>query len=137
MFIAGFLQNKGLNNLASKFEGQWQEEINHSKQIYDFLVDMNAPISMIEVQSPDFYIESIQSIARAYLDREILTTTSLNEIKKICIEESDAVAEEFLRDMIKQQRAEYEEALDFLDKAELTQNNWMNVFIWDLALKEG
>ena len=134
LFIAGYLKNKGLDKLASKFESQYDEENSHNKMIYDFLVDMNSPISMDSVDSTDFSINSIMDIAEAYLNREVLTTTSLNEIKNMCISENNGVAEEFLRQMVNQQRAELEEATTFYDQAELCGNDWKFVFLWDRSL---
>lgn len=136
MYIAGWLRNKGLNNIAEKFMGQWKEEIEHSKQIFDFLTDMNCPVSMDSVDSVDFEITTMSSISSFYLDREILTTTSLEEIKKMCIEENNGVAEEFLRQMINQQRAELEEASTFYDEMQLIGDAWALIKLYDLGIGE-
>jgi ferritin len=133
LFIGGFLKNKGLNRLAKHFEDQHLEEFNHSKMIYDFMTDLSAPIIIPEIDGINFEINSIVDIAQRYLDREIVTTTSLNEIKKIAIEEENCVAEEFLRKMIDLQRNEYAEATDFMDKAELVGNDWFKTLLLDLG----
>ena len=135
LYIAGYLKNKGLDKLASKFESQYDEENSHNKLIYDFLVDMNSPISMDSVDSADFEIKSILDIANAYLSREVLTTKSLEEIKNMCISENNGVAEEFLRQMINRQRAELEEANTFYDQSELCENDWKFVFMWNNSIE--
>jgi len=136
LFIAGYLKNKGLDNLAEKFIGQWKEETEHSKLIFDFLTDMNAKVVMETIDSVDFEISTMSSISSFYLDREVLTTTSLEEIKKMCIEESNGVAEEFLRQMINQQRAELEEASTFYDEMQLIGDAWALVKLYDLGIGE-
>jgi ferritin len=133
LFIGGFLKNKGLNHLAKKFEDQNTEELSHSKMIYDFMTDLNAPIIIPEIDGVNFEINSIVDIATRYLAREIVTTTSLNEIKKIAIEEENCVAEEFLRKMIDLQRHEYAESCDFMDKAELVGEDWFKALLLDLG----
>lgn len=133
IYIAGFLKNKGLDNLAKIFEGQYNEELSHAKMIFDFMTDLNADFQVPEINRVDVEINSMIDIAHHYLAREIVTTNSLDELKSLA-EEDNPVAEEFLRDMIKLQRHEYEEASSFLDKAEIVGNNWMNALIWDSSL---
>jgi ferritin len=135
LFIAGFLKNKGFNNLAKHFEEQHQEEFNHSKMIYDILTDLNSPISIPEINEINGTYNTIIEIADAYLKQEIATTNSLDEIKLLALDEKNPVVEEFMRGMITLQQSEYAEATDFMDKAQLTGGTWMNVLIWDVGLK--
>jgi ferritin len=135
LFISGYLKNKGLDGLAKHFEGQHEEEFNHSKMIYDFLIDHSSPISIPEINSPDKEINSIIQLAELYLEREIETTKSLNSIKHLAIDEDNPTAEEFMRDMIKIQRTEYEEATTFLDKANLAGDDWKTLLLWDASIK--
>ena len=134
LFMAAFLKNKGFNNIANHFEEQHEEEFKHSKMIYDILTDLNSPVYVPEIQEINIQFNSIIDFANAYLEREIATTQSLEEIKKLAIEESNSVVEEFMRDMIHLQRNEYAEATDFVDKAELTGGDWWKVSVWDVGL---
>ena len=72
--------------------------------------------------------------SQAYVDREIETTESLNEIKISAMDSSCPIVEEFMRKMIVNQQKEMEEALDFQDKAELFPE-WWQVALWDLGAK--
>jgi len=135
LFIAGFLKNKGFERIASHFEDQHKEEFEHSLIVYNLLTDLNSPIAIPEINAVNMNFGSIIEIASAYLNREIETTISLNEIKKLAIDEDCPVVEERMREMIKLQQAEYAEATDFMDKAELTGGDWWKVSVWDLGLK--
>lgn len=135
LFVSGYLKNKGLNNLGKFFEDQHDEETEHSKMIFKILTDLNGPVKIPEILGVDIPINTIQDVAKLFLDREIITTTSLDEIKKLAIDENNPVVEEFMRKMIKLQRKEYEEALDFMDKAEITGGDWKFVLMWDLGLE--
>jgi ferritin len=134
LYIAGFLKNKGFNNIAKHFVEQHAEETGHSLMIFDLMTDLNAPIKIPEIDAIDMPINSIMEIAEAYLNREILTTESLDEIKKLAIEQSNPVVEEFMRKMLVLQQNEYAEATDFMDKSQLTGNDWKWVFMWDIGL---
>lgn len=134
LYIAGYLKNKGLNKLAKHFEGQHDEETSHSLMIYGLLTDLNAPVAIPEIDAPNFNLNSILDIAKIYFDREVITTESLDAIKKLSIEEDCSIVEEFMRKMISMQQPEMEEAFDFQDKATLTGGDWKFVFMWDLGL---
>jgi ferritin len=135
LYIAGFLKNKGLENIAKHFEGQHDEETNHSKMIFDLLTDLNAPIVIPEIDGVGLNIVTILDIAKIYLDREVYTTDCLDDIKRLAIENQCPIVEEFMREMITLQQHEMAEANDFNDKAEITGGDWKWVMNWDLGLK--
>jgi ferritin len=135
LYIAAYLKNKGLENLSALFESQHDEETGHSKMIYELLTDLSADVFIPEISEVAIPFNSILDVAKAYLDREIQTTQSLDDIKKLAIDQNNPVVEEAMRDMIKLQRNEYAEATDFMDKAEITKGDWNWVLNWDLGLK--
>jgi ferritin len=132
MYMCAFLRNKGLDNLAKHFEGQHEEEIGHGKEFVSLLTDLNAEVFIPEVDEINMPFVSIVGLAQAYLDREILTTTSIYEIKNLAEEDKNPVVEEKCREMIAKQQKEYEEATTFLDKATLMPE-WWQVALWDAA----
>jgi len=132
--IAGYLKNKGLDNLALKFLQQHTEETEHSLILFNLLTDLNTDVIIGEIPEVSLQINNIMDIANAYLQREILTTTSLNEIKNQAIEDNNPVVEECIREMIKIQQHEYEESTTFMDKAEMTASDWKFVMLWDLGV---
>jgi ferritin len=135
LFIGAFLKNKGFEHIAKFFEGQHDEETSHAMMIYTLLTDLNAPVVIPEIPRIELSFSSIIDIAHQYLNREILTTESLNDIKKLAIDEDNPVVEERMREMIKLQQNEYAEATDFLDKAELTGGDWWKVMVWDMDIE--
>ena len=134
LVIAGFLKNKGLDKLAKIMEDQHDEEIKHSLMIYEFLTNMNSPFTAREVDLVELDIFTITDISEAYLDRELVTTQDLTDIKLLCIQENNSVAEEFLRKMIQLQENELAEASTFKDNADLTGNDWWKVKVWNDSL---
>lgn len=125
LYICGYLRNKGLDGIAKHFEEQHAEEIGHSKEFFSLLTDLNAPVTIPEVDEVNSPIDTIMDIAKLYLEREILTTASINEIKKLAIQEDNAIVEEKMRDMISKQQKEMEEATSFVDMAIILPEWWM------------
>ena len=135
--IASYLNGKGLSNLAKKFEEQHSEEIEHSLIIYKLLSDLSITFIVPEVESYDISnIDNILGIAELYLEREIITTESLGDIKKLAMEEDNHVVEERMRDMIELQQAEYAEATEFFDRSSLFVD-WWQVALWDSSIGKG
>lgn len=136
MKIAGRLEQKGLNNLAKHFIGQIQEENDHAKQIFDYIVDLNGYIDVQEVTPVIVELSDILEIANLYMNTEITTTNSLKEIANLAMEENDLVTWDFIMGMIRQQRVEYAEATTFLDNAELCGSDWYRVKVWNDSISE-
>ena len=137
-YMAAFLKNKGLDNLAKHFEGQTQEEYDHSKHFIDLLTDLNAEVYIPEINESKSVFNTIIDLANAYLEREIITTQNINSIKKLAISEDNPVVEEMCRDMITKQQAEYEEATSFLDNATLCgtgEDSWWKAKVWNDSLE--
>lgn len=133
MYICGFLRNKGLDNIAKHFEKQHLEEFEHSIEFFNLLTDLNADVTIPEIDEINIPLLTIADIAKIYLEREILTTKSINQIKEMSIMEGCYVAEEKMREMITKQQHEYAEATSFMDKAELLPE-WWQVAIWDSSM---
>jgi ferritin len=133
MHMCGFLKNKGLDNLAKHFDEQHDEETGHSKEFFNLLTDLNADVYIPEINEVNTQFKTMIELTTAYLDREILTTKSIDEIKKLAISENCPVVEEKMRDMITKQQKEYEEATLWVDNAELMPE-WWQCAIWDKTI---
>lgn len=134
LYMAGFLKNKGFNNISKHFEGQHDEETSHAKIIFDLLTDLNSPVVIPEIDEVFESFPTIIDLANIYLIREVETTDALNKIKKLAISDDNPVVEERIREMLKSQQHEYAEATDYLDKASLTGGDWWKVMVWDNSI---
>jgi ferritin len=134
LYICGWLRNKGLNGLAKHFEEQHDEETGHSKIIFNLLTDLNCDVIIKEIDEVSMPFNNILDVATAYLNREIITTKSLDDIKHQAMDDGNSVVEERMREMIKLQQNEYSEATDWNDKANITGGDWKFVLMWDLGV---
>ena len=135
MYMCGFLRNKGFDNLSKHFLEQHQEETEHSLEFFNLLTDLNAEVHIPEIDSVQISFENIGSLADAYLKREVLTTTSIQEILRLAIEDNSPVVEQKMREMISKQQKEYEEATTFLDNALLCGDDWFKVKLWSDSIR--
>ena len=131
--IASFLNGKGLSNLANKFLIQHSEETEHSIIIYKLLSDLGIVFNIPEINEFQVSFTNPLSVAELYVAREFETTTSLGEIKNLAMDDGNHVVEERMREMIKLQQNEYEEATSLYDTLELL-SEWWQVALYDVSL---
>lgn len=137
LYMCGVLKNKGLDKLASHFEKQRDEELEHSKEFFNLLTDLSTNVRILEIEEvEDLPFSTISDLAKFYLEAEILTTNTINEIKKMAIQENNPIVEEKMREMIFKQQHEYEEATSFLDNALLCEgaDSWWKAKVWNDSL---
>jgi ferritin len=130
LYMCGFLKSKGFDGLAKHFFEQHEEETGHSIEFFNLLTDLNADVIIPEIDGISTPFNTIVEFAQAYLNREMLTTSSIDEIKKLAILDNNPVVEEKCREMITKQQKEYEEATTFLDNATLCGEDWWKVKVW-------
>lgn len=139
LYIGAYLKNKGLDNMGKFFFDASQEEDEHAQSIVKLLTDLNLEFVPRTISEQVFDCSKISLVADKFVQREVQTTQSLQEIKEISINESisgfESVIEEHIRRMISNQQAELEESLSFKDKANLL-SEWWQVALWDLEIKE-
>lgn len=138
LYAGAWMKVRGFSNIGEFFIKAKEEEEGHAKQIFDLLMDLNVPFASGHIMTGDFQINSLMDISEKFLNREIQTTQSLNEIKKMaCDEETPGspVVEELIRKMIFQQQNELEESSDFMDKTRVFDGDWKAIMLWDLEFK--
>ncbi len=139
LYIGAYLKNKGLDKMGKFFFDASLEEDGHAQSILKLLTDLNLDFIPRMIGEQVFDCSSISLVADKFLQREMQTTQSLQEIKEIAMSDSssgfDAVIEEHIRKMISDQQSELEEALSFKDKSELF-TEWWQVALWDLEIDE-
>ena len=136
LYIAGYLNGRGLSRLAKIFETQHDEEQSHSLIIYKLLTDLGVVFEILPIEGFNIPFNSILDIANLFLERETQTTTSLKEIRLLAAdqgEEGCPIVEVAMIDMLKLQQKEMAESTEFLDRA-TSLSEWWQVSLWDLTL---
>jgi ferritin len=138
LYIGAYLKNKGIDRIGQHFIDSSKEEDAHAQSILDLMTDLNLPFEPRAIADMKFPCQTIMDIAEKFVQREIQTTQSLEEIRDIASNDSSfgfgSIIEEHIRKMISQQQVEMEESLSFKDKSELFKD-WSMVALWDLNFK--
>lgn len=137
LYIASWLNGRGLNNLAAFFEKQDEEEIEHSRIIYKLLTDLGATFPILEIAECNMPLNTMSDVANLFLSREIETTNSLKEIMIMASDENEGgcpVVQVAMQDMLKLQQAELDEATTFADRVALIGDDLKFALLWDASL---
>ena len=133
--IGAYLKNKGFDSLAKHFEDQRDEERGHADHILKLLTDLNVDFYSPQIDGFNCdRINSIVDIGNLYVEREKITTESLQELKQLAMDDNCGIVEESMRELISRQQAEMDESLTFQDRANIIGNDWKFVLLWDISL---
>lgn len=129
--IGAYIKNLGLDNIASVFYGQFDEENEHQKKVVKYLTDRNELVMCLEVPSAAPTPMTLTAIADAFLKQEQLTTLKLKNIARQAMNEMDLITFKWAQDMLEQQRIEEEEAITFRDKMYMAGNSMQTLVLLD------
>jgi ferritin len=129
--IYSHFEDLQLLNLAKKFKGQADEELDHSQQLIDYLNErFGGKVSVSEIPASDLQLLTLQDVANAYMEIELLTTEMIQEIMETVEREKSYIDRKFVEEFLHQQIKEEDEADEFMKKAILVKD----ILLFDATL---
>lgn len=129
--MAAHLSNLGLNGFANWMNIQVQEEMNHAKFFFDFVLERGGKINFEQIAKPKTEWTSITEIFEETVAHEKHISSRINDIATLAIEEKDHATASFLRWFIDEQVEEEATAEDWLNKLKLTKAEGTALFFLD------
>ena len=122
--LAGIAKNIKFNGLFKWLKIQADEELEHFKKFYDYLISVDRDpviksISLKEISN----IETVESILVYGLEYEKKIQTDINQLYKKCISEDDFLTMKFLDYFIIEQNEEVNLFIELLEKYNVSKNN--------------
>jgi ferritin len=118
--IASYFEDLRLTKIAKKFYDQADEEYEHFSKIVKYLnTRLGGKYYPVEVDKPNLVISSPREVGQIYLDTEVGTTHSLEEIADMIYENKSLMDVTFIQEMLHIQIIEEDEADEFLKKINL------------------
>lgn len=129
--MAAHLSNLGLNGFANWMNIQVQEEMNHAKFFFDFVLERGGKINLEQIAKPKSEWANITEIFEETVAHEKHISSNINDIASLAIEEKDHATASFLRWFIDEQVEEEATAEDWLSKLKLTKAEGTALFFLD------
>lgn len=104
--IASYFDSQDLEELASFFFRQSDEERDHAMRFVDYILDTGGQVKIPAIAKTRYEFESAEDAVQAALDWELEVTQQINNLMDIAIEEKDYMGQDFLRWFVTEQREE-------------------------------
>ena len=89
--MCSFFDNKGLKNTSKWFKHQYEEETNHGKLLFDYLIDSGISVCPIDVSKPVVNGSTSIELIDQYSQAERDTTDSIKKMCDQALDESDLI----------------------------------------------
>lgn len=129
--MSAHFANLGLNGFANWMNIQVQEEMNHAKFFFDFVLERGGKINLEQIAKPKSEWSSVIEIFEETVAHEKYISSRINDIASLAIEEKDHATASFLRWFIDEQVEEEATAEDWLNKLKLTKAEGTALFFLD------
>lgn len=130
--IASYFEDYQLQNLATYFYNQSQEEKEHANKFVKYINSRTGgKVSIGSVESPELQITKLEDIGRIYVETEEKTTEQIEEIMSVIRDEQSYIDEGFVLSMLDEQVQEEDSATEFALKLEMVQD----IVLFDATFK--
>ena len=99
------------------------EETDHAMKFYHFLVDRNAPVSLMAIEKPSANFSSALDVFEASLGLEQQVTRQIHELYSAADEAHDHETKNFLNWFLDEQVEEEKNVRDMIDRLQLVGDN--------------
>ncbi len=104
--IAAYFDSESLPELAAFFYRQADEEHMHAMKFVHYIAEAGGKVAVPGVEESLAELESAEHAAKLSLEWELEVTNQINGLMKQAIEETDFIAQEFLRWFVNEQLEE-------------------------------
>ena len=131
MAMAADADSKGMKGFNHFLVEQAKEEMEHAKDFYDFIMEMDEKPVYTEIPAPQAEYSTFTEMFSAALDHEKLVTKSIKDIYKLAIEEGCLDTQQFLDKYIAEQREEEDTFRNIVERLERINESWNGLYIYD------
>jgi ferritin len=101
--IAAFFAAEGLNQLASRFDAQANEERDHALKLVKYLLDTGGKVAIPAIGAPRHEFGSVADAVALALEQEQDVTAQINALMAMAFEDKDFAAQNFLNWFVAEQ----------------------------------
>ncbi len=134
--MSAWFYERDLDGIANYFRVQSKEELMHADKMFDYLIDVGAPIRMQAIPEPEADFKSAVDIFEKALAHERLVTRSIFNILKNANDEGDFATVTFLQWFVIEQVEEEASASQLVTKIRMVSENQSALYLFDQELSQ-
>lgn len=115
--MKSWLKKQGYEGLASFYDKNYKDELNHADWVQKFIEDRNGDVDIPSIDGVCYEYSTVKEIAEMTLVTEVDTTEMLKGIYTEAFKENDLMTCEFIMFMLKEQIEEEDKSQTFVDLA--------------------
>lgn len=132
--MAAYCHEQGLSGLAKWFEIQFQEEQDHAKIFYNFIVARDGRVMLKPIDAVPTEWTSPLNAFEETLNHERKVTALINNLYALAVAENDFATQSMLKWFIDEQVEEEDNAKTIIDNLKLVQGNGYGLYMIDKEL---
>lgn len=129
--MAAYCEHLNLRGMANWFDVQSQEEVDHARGFYNYLVEANGRVRLQAVPEPPTDFKGPLGMAEETLKHEQYITSKINELYELAQSEKDYAFQSFLKWYIDEQVEEEASATELIEKIKMVGKEPAALYILD------
>lgn len=125
--IAAYFDNEDLEQLATFFFNQADEERMHAMKFANYVLEAGGQLRIAEIPAPKYDFQDAVEAVQAALDWELEVTQQINNIMDIAVEEKDYIGQSFLKWFVDEQLEEVSTMSTLLNVVRRAKDNLLFV----------
>ncbi|NND70115.1 MAG: ferritin [Rhodothermales bacterium] len=123
-----------LPGMAAWLKLQWEEEIAHAMKFYEFMLQRDARVDLLQLNAPDADFSTALECFELVLSHEQKITAKINKLYQLAVAEGDYPLQTLLQWFIDEQVEEEENARNAIDALTLVGDSGPGLFMLDREL---
>ncbi len=134
--MSAYFEALGLRGFAKWMRIQSKEELGHAMKIYDYLIDQNAEVKLLQIKEPPHSWDSLTHAIEAAYEHEKYITGKINELVSLAESLNDRATNNLLQWFIDEQVEEEKNTYELLRKVKMVEKHVGGLLILDKELGE-
>ena len=132
--MAAYCHANGNPGMGNWFEVQFQEEQDHAKILFNFIIRRNGKVELAPIDAVPTTWDSILSVFENTLMHEQKVTALINDLFALTTAENDYATQSMLKWFIDEQVEEEENAQTIIDNLKMIKDNGYGLYMLDKEL---
>jgi ferritin len=132
--MSAYANAQGYKGMANWFEIQYQEELDHVKIFFDYILQRNGKVELQPIKKVPTEWTSPLNLFEETLKHEQVVTGLINNLYSLSLAENDFATQSMLKWFIDEQVEEEENAQDIIDKLKIIGDNGYGIYTLDKDL---
>ena len=132
--MAAFCHANGNPGMGHWFEGQFQEEQDHAKILFNYVIQRNGKVDLKAIKEVPTTWESVLDVFESTLKHEQTVTALINNLFALTTQENDYATQSMLKWFIDEKVEEEENATNIIDNLKMIKDNGYGLYMLDKEL---